>query len=154
MRTGSLIPDETPLCDILARTTAAWTLDFVLESADHSRLPIQIADLETGGDQVTTTEEDTKSATIDSEELPPGVISVKINDGKTSVCKHFKTFHIIFRADQGNLVKLVKVEIVDQSTRKPFLGGYRQMPSEKEFHHANSQTISERRRKFANIFES
>ncbi len=86
MRTGSLIPDETPLCDILARTTAAWTLDFVLESADHSRLPIQIADLEAGGDQITTTEEDTKSATIDSEELPPGVISVKINDGKTSVC--------------------------------------------------------------------
>ena len=40
VRTGSIVPDETPLCDILARTTAAWNVDFLLESSDPSRLPI------------------------------------------------------------------------------------------------------------------
>lgn len=42
VRSGSLVPDETPLCDILARTTAAWNVDFILESSDPARLPIQI----------------------------------------------------------------------------------------------------------------
>ena len=55
VRSGSLVPDDTPLCDILARTTSAWNVDFILESADSSRLPIRIKreDMEGGQDKNT-----------------------------------------------------------------------------------------------------
>ena len=42
VRSGSLVTDDTPLCDILARTTATWNVDFIMESSDPSRLPIRI----------------------------------------------------------------------------------------------------------------
>ena len=42
VRSGSFVTDDTPLCDILARTTAAWNVDFILESSDPIRLPIRI----------------------------------------------------------------------------------------------------------------
>ena len=37
VRSGSLVPDDTPLCDILARTTATWNVDFIMESSDPIR---------------------------------------------------------------------------------------------------------------------
>ncbi len=80
------MPDETPLCDILARTTAAWTVDFVLESADSSRLPIQLVaprlDAQAGDQD--ESKQDTSagdSKTKDQHELPPGTISVSVTDG-------------------------------------------------------------------------
>jgi hypothetical protein len=87
MRSGSLLPDDTPLCDILARTTAAWNVDFILESADPSRLPIQLRTpklgRQAGGhhDEAEAEEEfqpEDGNPDLDSES---GILTVRVKDG-------------------------------------------------------------------------
>lgn len=86
-RSGSLIPDETPLCDILARTTAAWNVDFILESSDPARLPIQIqkstgftsADFEDG--LIEDDSLDTQDEKYPIYQPETGILTVKFSEG-------------------------------------------------------------------------
>ena len=123
VRSGSIIPDETPLCDILARTTAAWNVDFVMESSDPSRLPIRIIRSDDSEfDDYSGYEDDN-----DSESYP-----------KFDPEKSILTVQILDKA--GNQEKLVTVQIVQSGYKKPFLGGYKILPQDIEYHHAAMQT--------------
>lgn len=133
VRSGSLVPDETPLCDILARTTADWTVDFILESSDPGRLPIRVRRGDIEEDEDLPEEELLENYPIyDSEK---GILTVKIDKD--------------LRGDS----KILSVEIVTEKVVKPFLGGFRIMPEDIEFHHASIQTEKVRKRTWSQQLE-
>jgi hypothetical protein len=57
-----------------------------------------------------------------------------------------------FILDHGK-ISIVKVQIVNETERKPFLGGLRFLPSEQEFHHAITQTAPIRKRTWSQQLE-
>ena len=86
VRSGSLVTDDTPLCDILARTTATWNVDFIMESSDPTRLPIRIRRGENGDEEEFIYE--------DSQDIPEkypiydpekGTLTVKISKGEVKI---------------------------------------------------------------------
>lgn len=133
VRSGSFMPDETPLCDILARTTASWNVDFIMESSDPSRLPIRVR---RGDNEDEDYQEESQEAT---EQFPSF-------DAETNI--------LTVKVDFDNLeTKMVYVEIVRETFSKPFLGGFRVMPDEIEYHHASMQTERVRKRTWSQQFE-
>ena len=120
-RSGSVIADEVPLCDILARTTAAWTVDFVMESSDPSRLPIRII-----------RPDDSEYDDYSGEDQPDSEAYPKF-DPETSIL----TVQIL---EKGQPEKLIRVQIIESKYKKPFLGGYKILPQDIEYHHAAMQT--------------
>ena len=83
VRSGSFVTDDTPLCDILARTTAAWNVDFIMESSDPIRLPIKIKRFGENGIEEDLDYEDSQD---EAEEYPiydpdKGTLIVKVEKG-------------------------------------------------------------------------
>ena len=58
---------------------------------------------------------------------------------------------IVF-SDDGE-IKVLTVEIVTHLRTKPFLGGYRSMPQDIEYHHAEVQTEKYRKRTWSQQME-
>ncbi len=129
VRSGSLVSDETPLCDILARTTAAWNVDFIMESSDPARLPIRIRRAgDNEEDEYSNEEEDVVNYPLYDQEK--AILTVKVDSGK-----------------------LIAVQIITEDFKKPFLGGFRVMPDDLEYHHACIQTEKVRKRTWSQQLE-
>ena len=55
-------------------------------------------------------------------------------------------------SDNGE-ISILTVEIVSDKQTKPFLGGFRVMPDDLEYHHAGMQTERVRKRSWSKQFE-
>jgi hypothetical protein len=55
-------------------------------------------------------------------------------------------------SDKGETIILI-VEIISEKRTKPFLGGFRVMPDDIEYHHAGMQTEKVRKRSWSKQFE-
>ena len=120
VRSGSLVTDDTPLCDILARTTATWNVDFIMESSDPTRLPIRIRRGENGDEEEFIYE--------DSQDIPEkypiydpekGTLTVKISKGEYKCIFRFCNLaELFYLLKQPNVFPYPKQNIQRQITHR------------------------------------